>query len=244
MDLGPGSNPWHAIPSSVNHSIVSNWLSGEVRRIDHTRGEAGQPLATTAGPEGMAVSGRFAFVACSHYREGPDSYGEGKVEVIDLDRWQVVDTVTVGRNPQDVLVARDGRVHVLCSGTYGQGSNPEEGRVSVLDPDTRTVVATLELGDAPGRFAQSEDGTVWVSGFSGGVRRYDGDTLSPLPDPVDPALTAPGFSGVDCDDETGTVYVTNFESDLLLAVDSTSGTASDVWIVGDGPVDVLVLRED
>jgi YVTN family beta-propeller protein len=38
------------------------------------------------------------------------------------------------------------------------------------------------------------------------------------------------------------VYVTAFEDDLLLAVDAATRQVVDAWIVGDGPVDVRVVR--
>jgi DNA-binding beta-propeller fold protein YncE len=147
----------------------------------------------------------------------------------------------VGHNPQDVLVDDAGRVHVLCTGTYGAPPDPE-GSVWVLDPATHGVVDSVDLRGSPGRFALDRSGTVWVAGFSGGLRRYDAATLQVLENPADPVLAADGLSAVDVDELGGIAYVTSFDADLLLAVDTASLAVRDVWIVGDGPVDVRVSR--
>jgi DNA-binding beta-propeller fold protein YncE len=180
-------------------------------------------------------------VACTNFR-ADQTYGEGRLDVVDLVRWRVIRSVPVGRNPQDVLVAPDGRVHVLCTGTYGTGPDPEEGSVHVVDAGSLTVVATVALGGSPGRIALDGSGTVWVAGYAGGVRRYDGGTLEVLPDPADPALGRSDFSAVDTDPVTGLVYVTNFAMNLLIEIDPVTLAIERFWSVGDGPVDVLVSR--
>ncbi|MEZ5066571.1 MAG: hypothetical protein R3B81_17715 [bacterium] len=238
VDLGPGANPWTAVGTSVSQAIVSDWLAGDVRRIDLATRSAGPPLATTPGPEGLAVTGSIAWIACTNYVGGNTGYAEGRVDVVDLDAWSVVASVPVNTNPQEIAVAADGRLHVLCTGDYGL----EEGSVCVVDPVTRAVAQEIPLGGTPGRLLLASDGTAWATGFAGGVRRYDTSTLALLPAPSDPTLGEPGFTGLDEDEVTGTIWIANFDADLLLSVDPVAGTVTDAWIVGDGPVDVLVVR--
>jgi DNA-binding beta-propeller fold protein YncE len=242
VDLGPGSNPWATVPIPDGRALTTSWLAGNVRITDPGAGTAGTALATTPGPEGMAVAGGLAWIACTNW-QGTD-FGEGRVDVVDLAAWEIVASIPVARNPQDVLVDADGRIHVLCTGTYGGGAAPEPGRVQVLDAAARAVVAEVPLGGAPGRFVEAPDGTVWVSGFEGGIRRYRADTLEMLPDPADPVLAAPGFTGIAIDPATGTAYVASFDSDLLIAIDGTTVEISGAWTVGDGPVDVLAYRPE
>ena len=240
VDLGPGSNPWATVPSPDGQALTSSWLGGNVRQIDFATGTVGLPVATTPGPEGIAIVGELAWIACTNW-QGSD-FGEGRVDVVDLVAWEVVASIPVARNPQEVLVANDGRVHVLCTGTYGGGAVPESGSVQVLDGATHSIVGQVPLGGAPGRFVAAPDGTIWVSGFEGGIRRYRADTLVLLADPTDPVLSGSGFTGIDIDPATGTAYVANFDADLLLALDGVTAAITDVWIVGDGPVDVLAYR--
>ena len=244
IDIGIGANPWHAFPYSNRHAIVSGWQAHEVRRIDWVLGRASAPLPTHAGPEGIVVSGTLAFVACTGYVGGDEGYETGRVDVIDLDAWTVVRSIDVGRNPQDLCMDASGRVHVLCTGTYGAGSKPEAGSVHIVDANSFAVEAVVPLGGSPGRFVCTDAGIVWVAGFEGGVRRYDAESGAILPELADATLAAAGFSAVDWDATTDTIWLTHFELDLLLAVDASSGAIDDQWIVGDGPGDVLVFRPE
>jgi DNA-binding beta-propeller fold protein YncE len=241
IDVGPGANPWLAIPISSKEALVTNWLSGDVKRLDLEARSALDPLTTTPGPEGVASDGVRAWIACTNYDAGEDSFGEGRLDVIDLSAWRRIASIPVGANPQDVLVAGDGRVHVLCTGAYDP-AGASEGSVHVVDPASLDVASVIELGDSPGRFTLDGKGCVWVAGFSGGIKRYDSASLERLPDPSDEALRLPGISGIDADDPTGLVYMTNFEADVLVAFDRETASVETVWLVGDGPVDVLVAR--
>jgi DNA-binding beta-propeller fold protein YncE len=241
IDVGRGSNPWLAVALPTGSAIVSNWLSSDVRRLDLAARAAGPALDTSPGPEGLAVLDGFAWIACTNYLEG-GGYGEGRVDVVDLAQWRVVSSVPVGKNPQEVLVDAAGRVHVLCTGTYGTGPDDEPGSVWVVDPAARAVVDSAALGGSPGRFALDGDGVVWVCGEAGGVRRYRADDLSLLTDPVDRWLRSPGLTGIAVDPSESTVWITSFDADVLLAVDPSTVSVRDAWFVGDGPVDVLVVR--
>jgi YVTN family beta-propeller protein len=238
IDVGAGRNPWIAKPIDRARALVTDWLSSEVRVLQIPSGSLGRAIPTTVGPEGFAAAGQRAYVACSNFGGTPGSFGEGHLDVIEVSALQVIASVAVGRNPQDVVIAADGRVHVLCTGDY---AGIEPGRVDVVDPSSLTVVGTVPLGGSPERAALGPDGAVWTIGFQGGLRRYDPSTLVVLADPIDPQLTGP-LSAIAVDPSTNTVYVTVFDDDRLLAVDATTRQVTSTWQVGDGPVDVLVLR--
>jgi hypothetical protein len=44
------------------------------------------------------------------------------------------------------------------------------------------------------------------------------------------------------DSAGATLYVASFDADLLIAIDEMAGTVKNAWIVGDGPVDLRVMR--
>lgn len=241
IDVGQGRNPWLARELEGGRALVSNWLSSEVCILDLRRRRAGATVTTTPGPEGFAVIGDMAFVACTNYQGAEGSYGEGHLDVVDLSVPRVVASVVIGKNPQDVLVAPDGLVHVVCTGDYA-ASGGTEGRVDVVDPVALVVVASVLVGGSPGCAALGPDGAMWVAGFSGGIRRYDPATREILHDPLDPSLDRVGLSAIAADGPGGRMYVTSFEEDLLLAVDAATRQVVEAWIVGDGPVDALVVR--
>jgi DNA-binding beta-propeller fold protein YncE len=237
VDLGVGNSPWSAAAIDDDRAVVSNWLSGTVRMVGLSTGPIGPPLEVTPGPEGIAVRDGFAWVAGTNW-QSDGHWSPGRVDVVDLDAWQVVASVAVSTNPQDIVIGAGGGVHVLCTGDYAG----ETGRVHVIDPLARTLVGTVELGSFPTRLAADGRGTIWTVGPVGGLRRYDETTLARLPDPEDEALRGPGLSAVAVDGATGRVYVTSFDADLLLGVNPDDGTIEEVWLVGDGPVDVVVSR--
>ncbi len=240
IDVGPGANPWLAGEVDVRRAVASNWLQGSLRILDLAAGEPDVAIATTTpGPEGFVVLGETVFVVCTNYQGAQGSFGEGRLEVVDLAARRVVASIPVGMNPQDVVRGPDGMLHVVCTGNY---SESVPGRADVVDPALRAVAATVPLDGAPGRIATGPDGAMWVAGQAGGVQRYDPLTRARLEDPADPALQAAGLSALAADPAGGRVYVTAFEDDLLLAVDAASGMVTDAWIAGDGPVDVLVSR--
>jgi DNA-binding beta-propeller fold protein YncE len=241
--LGPGRNPWVALPVSSTRAIVSNWLSGTIRSVSIYLGESEPPLDSSApGPEGMAVSAGRAFVACTNYRGDTGSYGPGVVDVVDLTTWSQVASIGVGTNPQEVVVAPDGRLHIVCTGDYGTGTPPQAGEIHVVDPVTLGVAGVIPLGGSPADIAIDADGTAWVAGFADGLRRYDAVTLTLLPPPPDPILATPGFSSVAADTATGHLYAVHFDLDVLVEVHAATGLVTGQWLVGDGPLDVEVTR--
>ncbi|HET9888588.1 MAG TPA: hypothetical protein VFR10_13860 [bacterium] len=243
VDVGAGNNPWMAALWNDSLAIVTNWLSGEIVEVDLAHRSAGRRLSTSAsGPEGILVAGNRAYVACSHYDVPGTSFLEGRLDAIDLTNWQRDASIAVAHNPQDVKLAPDGTIHVLCTGTYGNGPAPESGKISVIDPGSLQSIATIDIGGSPGRLAMASGGIGWTAGFEGGIRRYDAPGRKVLPPPADPDLAAPGFSAIAWDSAGATIYVTSFETDLLVAIDEAAGSIRNAWIVGDGPVDILVLR--
>jgi DNA-binding beta-propeller fold protein YncE len=237
VDVGAGSNPWEAAIWKETKAIATNWLSGKIVEIDLAGRNAGRQMQTSvSGPEGILIIGDLAYVACTHYQSS-QTFLDGQLDVIDLASWKRIASIPVALNPQDVKEGPDGRLHVLCTGNYGT----ESGKVTVVDP-VGFATQTIELGGSPGRVAMGGGGIAWIAGDQGGVRRYDARSLEVFPPLEDPALSAPGFSAVAWDSAGGTVYAASFEADLLIAIDESSLAIRDAWIVGDGPVDVLVLR--
>ena len=239
IDVGEGKNPWLAREIEDGRALVSNWLASEVRILDLQHRSVGPAAITTPGPEGFAVIGDTAFVACTNFQGTEGVYGEGHLDVVDLREPRVVASIVVSTNPQDVVVGPDGLVHVVCTGDYATGST---GRVDVVDPVSLAVVESIPVGGSPGCIVEGPDGAMWVAGYSGGICRYDPVTRQILSDPIDSTAQRTGLSAIDADDTTGRLYVAAFEDDLLLAVDATTRLVVDAWLVGDGPVDVLVVR--
>ncbi len=237
VEVGPGHNPWTAVAVDGGRAVITNWLSGTIRVGNLLDGSAAEPVETTPGPEGVLVQGETAWIACTNFRSDGE-WGEGRVDVVDLETGTVTASIPVGANPRDIAEAPDGRLHVLCTGTYGGAGDPG-GTVHVLEPTARAAADTLLLGGSPTRLDVDDSGTMWAVGPAGGLRRWNSSTLEPLPDPADDVLGGPGLSALDADPARSAVWITHFDEDLLLEVDAGTLEIRDAWLVGDGPVDVL-----
>lgn len=115
--------------------------------------------------------------------------------VVDLQTLQVLDTIVVGMNPQDMAL-RNGRLFV-CNSGYGA-----DNTITVINPDTRNVVETLRVGAGPTGIVAGSDGRLWVA-CSGNAY-----AAQPLPGSVymiDAATMAVGDSVVFAEPLGGTI---------------------------------------
>ncbi len=77
----------------------------------------------------------------------------GKVAVIDLERFKVVDNIEVGKNPLRIAMQPDGRYVWVAN----NGSNPDETGVTVIDTNSRKTVAHISTGAGHHEIALSSD---------------------------------------------------------------------------------------
>ncbi|RZK59809.1 MAG: hypothetical protein EOO59_07405, partial [Hymenobacter sp.] len=82
------------------------------------------------------------------------NYQPGKVMVLDLTSNTVIDSITVGRNPEQ-LVALNGKLYV---------PNSNDNTVSVIDVATNKVTATVTVGDGPRTVVADQSGNIWALG--------------------------------------------------------------------------------
>lgn len=113
-------------------------------------------------PEGLAVCDGKLFVTSSFIQDGQDYRYDDKIYVIDLATFANPQTVTVGANPQDIMVIADGKVIVNYWGDYG--SHP--AGTAIIDATTLDVNPT---GQALSRLA------VYNRKAYGYVTEYDAD---------------------------------------------------------------------
>ena len=138
----------------------------------------------------IAFEGRYAYV--SSYA-GPVQIDPnarlGYVAKIDIDRMEVIDTCTVGYQP-DELVICDGRIYVANSGGY---RFPNYDRtVSVIDLESFSVVNTIDVAINLHRLEVDRQGYIWVSSrgdyYGRGSKTY---VIDPRTDAVCDSLDVP-----------------------------------------------------
>ncbi|RZK88767.1 MAG: hypothetical protein EOO62_37160, partial [Hymenobacter sp.] len=76
------------------------------------------------------------------------------VMVLDLVANTVIDSITVGRNPEQ-LIALNGKLYV---------PNSNDNTVSVIDVATNKVTATVTVGDGPRTVVADQSGNIWALG--------------------------------------------------------------------------------
>lgn len=86
------------------------------------------------------------------------SYQAGKVMVIDLTTNTLIDSITVGRNPERPIVL-GGSIYV---------PNSYDNTVSVIDASTNKVTSTITVSDGPTGVVADQLGNIWAlcSGFT------------------------------------------------------------------------------
>ena len=105
-------------------------------------------------PQGIVATGGKIYVCNS-------GFGTGRtVSVIDASD-RVSRTIQVGDGPSFAKVTSDGRVWVLCTGSYKTNT---PGKIFVLDPAVDIVIDSILVGGHPINMAISSDGFAYVVG--------------------------------------------------------------------------------
>ena len=113
----------------------------------------------------------------------------GYVAKIDIDRMEVIDTCTVGYQPDELAIC-DGRIYVANSGGY---RFPNYDRtVSVIDIESFSVVNTIDVAINLHRLEVDRQGYIWVSSrgdyYGRGSKTY---VIDPRTDAVCDSLDVP-----------------------------------------------------
>jgi len=105
-------------------------------------------FASTSATRGYVTSWRGPYT----------NYQPGKVMVLNLTTNTVIDSITVGRNPEQ-LIALNGLLYV---------PNSYDNTVSVIDAATNKVTSTVTVSDGPRNVVADQAGNIWAlcSGFT------------------------------------------------------------------------------
>ncbi len=172
IPAGDYAAPYNIAQAAPGKIYISNLYGNSVSVLSIADLSIEKTIAVGENPEGIAIAGDYAFVANS-------GFGYGKtVSVIDISKDEVKTTVNVGDNPQAVAVDLTGRVHVLCSGSYKDWSNPDDdtdGAVYVIDAKGLNVLDSLTIAGHPSRLVMDDKGNGYFK--NGAVVQYDQRTL-------------------------------------------------------------------
>ena len=245
VDVGvsQNNNPWAAVPDGRGHLLITNMLQNSVSLFSIDCRAIEDTLSAGLAPGPIAVQGDYAYVVNTGYDFATYTFHEGSIWKYDLNSHELVDSLQVGINPQDIQLDPLGRFHVVCTGNYADVS----GEVYVIDPEPLLLIMTIASGGTPNRIAFAPDSTAYLSagGWSGlgdpaGVvlqYRYEsGEVVHGWESPICVGLGANDIAV----SESGRVFVSCFDDNRVDELRSDTVYAS--LEVGTGP-SVIALRE-
>jgi YVTN family beta-propeller protein len=173
INTGNSSSPYN-IALHDGFAYITGWGTHRLYKVDLSNTSSISQLTTNYAPQGMLIVGNKMYVALSGYVN--TVYLQGRVCVVDLNTFTVANTINVNTNPQSMVLDGQGRVHVICSGNYGNVFSV----VSVINTTTDTVVNTITLPTNTifTTIHKGVDGLFYVgSGYGLGFLTYNPATL-------------------------------------------------------------------
>jgi hypothetical protein len=238
--LPAGSNPW-AVELTSARAFVTGLRDDRLYAVDPLGLVIVDSAETGAAPEGLCVAGGKLYVANTGFHFDDFSYETGTVSVFDAGDLSLLATIAVGTNPQECILAADGRVHVICTGDFFG----TQGSVAVIDPTLDAVVDSFDVPGYPGGAAAAPDGVVYLNvttlAFGSEIWSYDATTLTIGFDASNPLLPSFDFYGNLRTDAAGRLFVPVFGADLLLAETPIAPGSPSVYLINDGPIDLALV---
>lgn len=203
--------------------LTNGSLAGKVYIINLVTLELTDSIDVGNGPENIVKSGNYVFVANSG-----GWTNDSTVSVIDVTTDQVIETIHVGDNPNDLVVDKNGDIWVLC-----------KGKLVKINGSNRSVEETFVVGQTgdffnPNRLAISHDGQNIFFGVASGIYRMN-IADSNVPTSV---FIAKQYYGLDIDPEEGTIFClkeNGFDANGMVYMYNTNGILTDSIGVGIAP---------
>ncbi len=240
VGVAQNNNPWAVVPDGRGNLLITNYLQNTISVYVLESDTIGQTLPAGIAPAGIIVADGFVYVANSGYNFGTYTFNEGSVWKYNLDTWEIVDSLQVGVNAQDIQMDPSGWLHVICTGDYS--SVP--GKVYIVNPQTLSVYRIIEIGGTPNHVAFAPDTTVYLSAggwaFAGApagiVLKYRYDTGELLRDTNHSIDAGNGANDIAILDD-GRIFVSCFDDNRI---DELRGdTVYTSYIVGANPSAIL-----
>lgn len=167
------------------------------------------------------------------------SYITGQVYVFDLLTETVVDSISVGMNPQYLDLDPGGELNIMCTGDYWSVM----GQIYRIDPNTDTVIDSIATGGSPSVISIGTDGTGFLAAGgwypdSGKVYTFDSYADTMIRGSDDPITTDCGVIAVAAL-YPSQVLTCNFDGDNVSRMNK-NGILFNQYLVGDGPISAAI----
>ncbi len=223
-----GSNPYSM--ACGNEIVwVTLLLTGQIAAVS---AETWTPVETVDVPDypyGIALAAGSIFVSHGDFYPNTTPGGVTVIDAVTLNETGWIDT---GQNTAELWRCDEtGNIHAF-SYTYS-----DDGVVSIIDPSTATITAQVNTGGAPFSPVRTGSSFACCDGFGSSVFFYDesGALLSTWVPDSTMVLAGLAASG-------DTLYMTDFNSDMVYIADWTSKTILDSLPAGDGPQGIIAVN--
>jgi YVTN family beta-propeller protein len=224
---------------TVNDGLgyVTEWVSftgvGRVSVIDLNTHDVVDQINVGSGAESMLIDDDLLYVSNSF---------TNTVSVIDIEDREVIKTITVAASPSELLEDANGKIWVLCGGSYGGN----DGAMVQIDPSksnqpaAESVVKAIELGMNIGfpKATISPD-KLDIFYFTGKkVYKFNVSTTVAPTDAFINEASATSFYGIGIDPKTDVLYVADdrgFTSSGTVFRYNLTGESIDNLTAGIGP---------
>ncbi|MGB2769080.1 MAG: YncE family protein [Candidatus Zixiibacteriota bacterium] len=259
--IGEPRNPFHVAFVDSQYAYVTNLMTNTISKVDVINkmvvGEYGIGLT----PEGLMVVGDKLYVCCTGFQfyayrsvTGRDwvfdathrannikaySYITGKVYVFDLQAEEVVDSISVGMNPQYLDLDPEGELNLMCTGDYFSVF----GQIYRIDTNTDTVIDSIATGGSPGVISIGTDGVGYLAagGWNpnpGEVYTFDSYADTMIRGSSNPVATGCGVMSVTAL-HPSQVLACSFDADDINRL-NRNGNPLNQYLVGDGPISTAI----
>lgn len=249
IGLVQGNNPWQMAFVSSDKAYVTNFKDNSVSVINVTTESVLKDITVGTGPEGILVVGDKAYITNTGYAGWGAPWEQASVSVIDITADSVIHTLDVPVNAQDMALAPDGKLHVVCTGNYIDVF----GKIAVIDINAASPVVTdtIDIGSTPGDIEITSSGkgycVAWGDGTNGFLYSYNTSSNTIYHGGDNPILIGPNVSQLLYDSEEDVLwipYMTEWAGDGYVQKYDVHAD-SVVWtsgVIGNGTSALTILE--
>ncbi len=261
IDIGEPRNPFHIAFVDAHYAYVTNLMTNTISKVDVITQTVVGEYGVGRGPEGLLVVGNKLYICCCGFEwlkyksiTGRDwvfdvthqtndvkgyRYLTGMVYVFDLQSETVVDSVSVGLNPQYLDLDPGGELNVMCTGDYWSVM----GRIYRIETTTDTVIDSIATGGSPGMISIGTDGVGYLAAGGwhpnpGLIYTFDSNADTMIQGSTNPVTTDSGVIAVSAL-HPSQVLSCNFQGDDVTRLNS-SGVLFNTYLLGNGPISAAI----
>ncbi len=244
IDLGinQNRNPQYGSLAANGFLYISNGMTDDITVFDLDALSSRIRSDVGMAPAGVLAVGGKVYVCNTGVNYDSLTYGMGSVSIIDttnnMERIKI--EIGEGKNPQFMALDPTGKIHVVCTGNYGD----IPGEIQVIDPLIDGVTNYIYIGGTPGDIAINSEGIAYIAAGGWGedpgrVFRYNAVTGQILNGPGNPIMVSTGAMRVVAASDNS-VYVACFNAGTVDKI--FGGVRVETYTVGDGPAGMVIVE--